>query len=156
MWAPLLGASWFDLAPYGAINLHYGISSVYRGEHTLFYPLLFGEQDALGVTLHRIDKSIDAGPIYAMGYPSLSGHECEAEIYALCAEMAARMLLGLLGRIEMQDIQPTTLKLKSRLIKYTDRRMIDDFRFVFSRTRLPSRQERIEWLCSNSREWRNK
>lgn len=45
------------------INMHLGLSPYYRGTATNFYPLLNGEPEYVGVTIHMIDAGIDTGPI---------------------------------------------------------------------------------------------
>ena len=43
-------------------NLHFSLLPKFRGCHTNFYQIYYGEKIS-GVTLHKIDKGIDTGPI---------------------------------------------------------------------------------------------
>ena len=43
-------------------NLHFSILPKYRGCHTNYYQILYGERKS-GVTLHEIDRGIDTGKI---------------------------------------------------------------------------------------------
>ena len=43
-------------------NFHFSLLPKYRGCHTNFFQLYFGEKNS-GVTLHKIDNGIDTGPI---------------------------------------------------------------------------------------------
>ena len=43
-------------------NFHFSLLPKYRGCHTNFFQLYFGEKNP-GVTLHKIDNGIDTGPI---------------------------------------------------------------------------------------------
>ena len=43
-------------------NFHFSLLPKYRGCHTNFFQLYFGERNS-GVTLHKIDNGIDTGPI---------------------------------------------------------------------------------------------
>ena len=43
-------------------NFHFSLLPKYRGCHTNFFQLYFGEKNS-GVTLHKIDNGIDSGPI---------------------------------------------------------------------------------------------
>ena len=63
---PLLGR-W----PGRMINLHLGLSPYYRGTATNFYPLVNGEPQFVGATIHLIDAGIDSGPICAQVRPEI-------------------------------------------------------------------------------------
>ena len=45
-------------------NFHFSLLPKYRGCHTNFFQIFYGEKVS-GVTLHKIDKGIDTGPIIA-------------------------------------------------------------------------------------------
>ena len=45
-------------------NFHFSLLPKYRGCHTNFFQIFYGEKIS-GVTLHKIDKGIDTGPIIA-------------------------------------------------------------------------------------------
>lgn len=100
---PLLRPEVFQLPRLGTLNLHWGISPAYRGEHTLFWPLYWGDPEGLGVTLHRIDSSIDCGPILAQGWPELSPADDEASITIKSARLAAKLLCCVVDRIAQAD-----------------------------------------------------
>jgi len=48
-------------APF--INLHAGITPLYRGVHGAYWALVEGERAACGVTLHLVDPGIDTGAV---------------------------------------------------------------------------------------------
>jgi folate-dependent phosphoribosylglycinamide formyltransferase PurN len=50
-------------APF--INMHGGITPLYRGVHGGYWALVDGRQDLVGSTVHRIDEGIDTGAIIA-------------------------------------------------------------------------------------------
>ncbi len=58
----------FSIPPDGIIILHPGICPEYRNAHGCFWALSNNESDKVGMSLLRIDKGIDTGPIY--GYYS--------------------------------------------------------------------------------------
>ncbi len=64
---PLLSA-W----PDRMINMHLGLSPYYRGTGTNFYPLLNGEPEYVGATIHKIDAGIDSGAIYKHARPDIA------------------------------------------------------------------------------------
>lgn len=45
------------------INMHAGITPLYRGVHGGYWALVEGRRDACGVTVHRVDAGIDTGAI---------------------------------------------------------------------------------------------
>ena len=53
------------------LNLHLGLSPYYRGAGTNFWPLVNGEPEYCGATIHFLDAGVDSGPIIAHVRPSL-------------------------------------------------------------------------------------
>ncbi len=49
------------------VNLHAGITPMYRGAHGQFWAVLNRDFDNVGVTLHFVDKGIDTGAIVKQG-----------------------------------------------------------------------------------------
>lgn len=47
------------------LNMHAGITPRYRGVHGAYWALAEGRPDLAGVTVHRLDRGIDTGPILA-------------------------------------------------------------------------------------------
>ena len=68
--APILKPEVFTIPRIATVNVHFGIAPHYRGEHTIFWPLYFGDYENIGVTLHQINKGIDSGGILAQGLAS--------------------------------------------------------------------------------------
>ncbi len=64
---PLLSA--FDGA---IINIHLGLSPYYRGAGTNFWPLVNGEPEYVGATIHYLDAGIDTGAILAHARPAIA------------------------------------------------------------------------------------
>lgn len=58
----IFSASSLENKPYDLLNIHPGLLPGARGVDPVFYDLLRNKED-VGVTLHRIDKEIDAGAI---------------------------------------------------------------------------------------------
>jgi len=54
----------FSLARVGAFALHPGICPEYRNAHGCFWALVKRDLDRVGMTLLKIDKGIDTGPVY--------------------------------------------------------------------------------------------
>ncbi|MDD5584934.1 MAG: formyltransferase family protein [Candidatus Omnitrophica bacterium] len=51
----------YDIAKFGAINLHTGILPFYRGADSEYWALANNEIDKIGVTIHFVNDTLDAG-----------------------------------------------------------------------------------------------
>jgi methionyl-tRNA formyltransferase len=60
----LLKENIFTLPAAGTFVLHPGICPEYRNAHGVFWALANGATDKVGLTLLRIDKGVDTGPVY--------------------------------------------------------------------------------------------
>jgi len=59
----ILKPSIFELARHGAFALHPGICPEYRNSHGCFWALVNRELDRVGMTLLKIDRGVDTGPV---------------------------------------------------------------------------------------------
>lgn len=64
-----------DAFPGRIINLHLGLSPYYRGAGTNFWPLVNGEPEYVGATIHYLDEGIDTGAILAHVRPQVLPHD---------------------------------------------------------------------------------
>lgn len=64
----LLKESVFSIASRGTFVMHPGVCPEYRNAHGCFWALASDDTEKVGMTLLRIDKGIDTGPVY--GYYS--------------------------------------------------------------------------------------
>jgi methionyl-tRNA formyltransferase len=60
----LLKESVFTLPVAGTFVMHPGVCPEYRNAHGCFWALANGELDKVGMTLLKIDKGVDTGPVY--------------------------------------------------------------------------------------------
>jgi hypothetical protein len=60
----LLKESIFSLPSNGTLVMHPGICPEYRNAHGCFWALANGDNERVGMTLLRIDKGVDTGPVY--------------------------------------------------------------------------------------------
>ena len=67
----LLKAPLVDTFPGRIINIHLGLSPYYRGAGTNFWPLVNGEPEYCGATIHFLDLGVDTGPIIAHVRPDI-------------------------------------------------------------------------------------
>lgn len=54
----------FTIPPKGTLVMHPGICPEYRNAHGCFWALANGDVENVGMTLLRIDKGVDTGPVY--------------------------------------------------------------------------------------------
>lgn len=66
--------------PERVVNLHLGLSPYYRGSATNFWPLVNGEPECVGATVHLATLSVDAGPILRQARPALDPEDGSQEI----------------------------------------------------------------------------
>jgi methionyl-tRNA formyltransferase len=71
----LIKESIFSLPTRGTYVMHPGICPEYRNAHGCFWALANGDSEKVGMTLLRIDRGVDTGPIY--GYYKYHGNEWE-------------------------------------------------------------------------------
>jgi hypothetical protein len=126
--APILPAQIFTLPRLGTVNVHWGLSTRYRGNHTLLYPLIRREYDALGVTVHQVDRGIDTGRPIAEGQPPLNPADTLTSIWAKTAAVAAQLASGVVRDLgqdpppDPDDMQGLPRAQRGVLIRSNDRR----------------------------------
>lgn len=54
----------FSIPRFGTFVFHPGICPEYRNAHGCFWALASGDRERVGMTLLRIDKGVDTGPIF--------------------------------------------------------------------------------------------
>ncbi|MGH9346749.1 MAG: formyl transferase [Vicinamibacterales bacterium] len=67
----LLKQPLIDTFPGRILNMHLGLSPYYRGAGTNFWPLVNGEPEYCGATIHFLDIGVDTGPIIAHVRPDI-------------------------------------------------------------------------------------
>jgi hypothetical protein len=61
----LLREAVFAIPPLGTYVMHPGICPEYRNAHGCFWALANGDRDNVGMTLLKIDRGVDTGPVFA-------------------------------------------------------------------------------------------
>jgi folate-dependent phosphoribosylglycinamide formyltransferase PurN len=67
----LLKPPLIEAFPGRILNIHLGLSPYYRGAGTNFWPLVNGEPEYCGATIHFLDAGVDTGPIVAHVRPEM-------------------------------------------------------------------------------------
>jgi methionyl-tRNA formyltransferase len=98
---PLLG-HW----PGRMINMHLGLSPYYRGTATNFYPLLNGEPEYVGATIHLLDNGIDSGPILRHARPEIVAEDRPHTIGCKAILAGIEAFLAVLADLEQGTLEP--------------------------------------------------
>jgi folate-dependent phosphoribosylglycinamide formyltransferase PurN len=93
----------FELAPRAAVNLHLGLSPRYRGSHCVFWPLYNGEPEWVGITVHRVDSEIDAGPILAQRRPGIDRADDVESLVDKCLRLGYGAMADVIERLSKED-----------------------------------------------------
>ena len=87
----ILGKSILDLPRIGCVNLHASLLPLYRGASPVSATILNGDGET-GVTLMKMEKGLDTGPMFAQSVVELSGQETTESLTIRLAGTAADLL----------------------------------------------------------------
>jgi len=156
--APVLKPEVIRIAERTCLNVHYGISPEYRGEHCLFWPLQLGDYDNIGTTIHHVAEAIDSGKTIGRGFLQIAPDDTEDSISVKCSILAAGMIITILQHLDRyksgREVESESGENKGRFIRYRDRKIWHNLRFAFKRHilghRLPDKPERIDWFLPDA------
>lgn len=74
--AGILKKNIFNIARFGALNVHHGIAPEIRGISSTFWALFYGRPDLIGTTIHLIDETLDTGLVIIQKQTQL-GFNCD-------------------------------------------------------------------------------
>ena len=104
----LLKPPLIDSFPRRILNIHLGLSPYYRGAGTNFWPLVNGEPEYCGATIHYLDAGVDSGPIIAHVRPEMRAsdgpHQIGNEIIVQAAAALADAALAC-GRGQVRGVE---------------------------------------------------
>jgi methionyl-tRNA formyltransferase len=95
----------FETARRGTLNLHLGLSPRYRGSHCVFWPLFNGEPEWIGITIHYLNRGIDAGPILAQRRPAVEAADDVESLVHKSLDLAIETMSGVLQRVMQQHLE---------------------------------------------------
>jgi methionyl-tRNA formyltransferase len=94
----LLGAEVLDLAPLGALNLHFSLLPRWRGASPAQHAILAGDERT-GVTVMRIDRGLDTGPILGSLEEPIRPEDDAGTLGARLASLGAVLLVGVIRQL---------------------------------------------------------
>jgi methionyl-tRNA formyltransferase len=68
----------FSIPRLGTYVMHPGICPEYRNAHGCFWAMATGDRDNVGMTMLRIDKGVDTGPVF--GYFRVAADAAESHV----------------------------------------------------------------------------
>lgn len=111
------------LPPLGCLNVHPSLLPAYRGSLPIQAPILNGDTET-GVTVIKLIRRMDAGPIVARRSYTLRGDETAGSLSEDLSELAAKMLPGVIKRWADGDLteqeQDETLASYTRELRKAD------------------------------------
>ncbi len=94
-----------DIFPYGIINIHPSLLPLHRGTIPIEAVILSGEKQT-GVSLMKLVKQMDAGPLYDQTVLSLSGNESKQELADRLGALGSERLIKVLPQILGDQLKP--------------------------------------------------
>lgn len=94
--------------PCGIINVHPSLLPKYRGTTPIESPLLNGDPET-GVSVMRLVKAMDAGPILAQATVAITPETTKQSLYDQLSQLGAQLISDLLGAI-LTKTAPETLQ----------------------------------------------
>ena len=87
----IVGKKVLSLPSRIALNMHTGISPIYRGCDCTFWPVHNGELHMLGATVHECTPLVDGGKIFATARASVEAGDSLFSIFARCVKTGANL-----------------------------------------------------------------
>ena len=90
----------------GIINVHPSLLPKYRGPSPIEAAILSGDT-ATGVTIMKLEKAMDVGPVYGQRRLQLTSNETKSDLYLSLGDIGEDLLLELLPSILGGELQAT-------------------------------------------------
>jgi methionyl-tRNA formyltransferase len=115
-----------------SVNVHFGMLPRYRGSYSIPWAILNNEPE-IGVTLHEMTPSMDAGPIIRQeGFPNDPNTSCR-DLYEHAVEIGAR-LVGWFVDEMLAGAMPAATPQKEELATYYPPEYPGDFKIPWRQT----------------------
>jgi methionyl-tRNA formyltransferase len=87
----IVGKKILSLPSRIALNMHTGISPIYRGCDCTFWPVHNGELHMLGATVHECTALVDGGKIFSTAHAPVEAGDSLFSIFARCVKTGATL-----------------------------------------------------------------
>lgn len=95
----ILDEKTIKISKLGAINIHPGYLPQYKGTSPVYWALVNGEK-FVGVSIHKIDKGVDTGPIYKRVRIKVETQDTEDSLYWKCVKEGSGSLIDIIKQIK--------------------------------------------------------
>ena len=102
------------------INMHLGLSPYYRGSGTNFWPLVNGEPELVGVTIHLATLDVDAGAILKQVRPKITMGDRNHDIGCKAIIAGTEAMMASIEGYAEAKIQPKLQSEGGRLYRRSD------------------------------------
>ena len=103
----LVPESVINAIPCGILNIHPSLLPKYRGTTTIETPLLNGDAET-GVSVMRLVKAMDAGPILAQSKVDITPETTKQSLYESLSQLGAKLLINVLPQALAKNAAETT------------------------------------------------
>ncbi|MGZ4149986.1 MAG: methionyl-tRNA formyltransferase [Actinomycetota bacterium] len=94
----LLSREVLDLAPFGALNVHFSLLPRWRGASPVQHAILAGDERT-GITVMRMDEGLDTGPILNQLEEEVRADDDAGSLGLRLARLGGILLVGVLRRV---------------------------------------------------------
>ena len=101
----LLKEKILSLPKYGCINIHASLLPKYRGASPITAPILNGDSST-GVTVMKMEKGLDTGPVFASFEHNLTGIENAEKLELILGELTAKNIEDILKKMYNRELYP--------------------------------------------------
>ena len=117
----IIKAPMLDAFPDRIINIHLGLSPYYRGSATNFWPLVYGEPECVGATIHLAVAKVDAGAILTQVRPEVGTRDRAHELGTKTLIAALEALPPVMSSYLLSETKPQSQDLsQGRVFKNKD------------------------------------
>lgn len=102
------------------VNMHLGLSPYYRGSGTNFWPLVDGEPELVGATIHLATLDVDAGAILKQARPGIEAGDRNHDIGCRAIIAGTRAMIEALSAYDRGEIEPQRQAEGGRLFRRAD------------------------------------
>lgn len=101
----ILSRAVLDVAPHGAVNLHFSLLPAYRGAAPVQWALANGETTT-GVTTMKLNEAMDEGDILLQQEVAIGANDHSPALQERLSEVGSPLLVESLARLEAGTIEP--------------------------------------------------
>ena len=119
-----IGKGLINMPEFGGINVHWGMSPMYRGMYTSRWALLEGFPECVAVTLHMVDSELDTGDILYQTRPKMKPGDTyqsiEHRLSLLASSAIPSLVIDVCNKAIVPVVQDRTVGRQYMASEWTD------------------------------------